>query len=122
MPESTVTLFASLSNRNNTVPHRITGTRREWNGNEENALLCPLLIASQGKGSKKRFIPKGEGQQYFLLHRSQTDTAHLGESAPSHFVLVQADQVSQLHLLLLIGFRLPILEIKTLSMRTLLLS
>mmetsp|Transcript_19075 Transcript_19075/g.19816 ORF Transcript_19075/g.19816 Transcript_19075/m.19816 type:complete len:568 (+) Transcript_19075:20-1723(+) len=47
--------------------------------------------------SKKRFIPKGQGEQYYLLHRSQTDSAHLGEAPPSKFVLVKANEISETH-------------------------
>jgi hypothetical protein len=97
--------------------------RERRNGKEENTIFCPLVIASQGKGPKKRFIPKGEGQQYFLLHRSQTDTAHLGESAPSNFVLVQADEVVIFFISSKIAHFLSrslILETLTISIQTLL--
>lgn len=39
---------------------------------------------------KKKFIAKGEGQQYHLLHRSQRDEAYSKEGRPSEFVLVAA--------------------------------
>lgn len=46
-----------------------------------------------GKG-KKKFIQK-EGEHYYLLHRSQTDTAHQQEQRPSNFVLVRAEDAPQ---------------------------
>jgi hypothetical protein len=53
-----------------------------------NALLCVM----QGrKGGKKKFIEKGEGQKFYVLHRSQTDGAYAGSERPSDFVLVAAD-------------------------------
>lgn len=39
-------------------------------------------------GKSKRFIAKGEGETFHLLHRSHTDKAHAGEENPSNFVLV----------------------------------
>ena len=46
-----------------------------------------------GKG-KKKFIQK-EGEHFYLLHRSQTDTAHQQDQRPSNFVLVKAEDAPQ---------------------------
>lgn len=39
-------------------------------------------------GKNKRFIAKGEGSHYHLMHRSHTDKAHANEENPSNYVLV----------------------------------
>ena len=39
-------------------------------------------------GRSKRFIGKGEGTSFQLMHRSNTDTAHAKEDQPSNYVLV----------------------------------
>lgn len=46
-----------------------------------------------GKG-KKKFNSK-EGEHFYLLHRSQTDSAHQQEERPSNFVLVKAEDAPQ---------------------------
>lgn len=43
-------------------------------------------------GKKKAFIKRGEGQHFYLLHRSQTDEAYAGEERPSDYVLVSSDK------------------------------
>jgi protein LTV1 len=48
-----------------------------------------------GKKGKK-FIEKGDGQHFYLMHRSQTDGAYAVEERPSDFVLVNADQTNAL--------------------------
>lgn len=40
-----------------------------------------------GKG-KKKFIEKGDGQHFHVMHRSQRDEAYMKEEEPSNFVLV----------------------------------
>jgi hypothetical protein len=46
-----------------------------------------------GKG-KKKFSQK-EGEHFYLLHRSSTDTAHQQEERPSNFVLIKAEDAPQ---------------------------
>ena len=52
-----------------------------------------MLLSKGRKGTTKRFLSKGEGQKYYLVHRSQTDEAHKSDERPSDFVLVKAGQV-----------------------------
>lgn len=52
------------------------------------------MVFEQGKkGGKKRFIEKGGGQHFYLMHRSQTDGAYAEGETPSDFVLVNSNQV-----------------------------
>lgn len=46
-----------------------------------------------GKGKKK--FNKKEAEHFYLLHRSQTDSAHQDEQRPSNFVLVKAEDAPQ---------------------------
>lgn len=43
-------------------------------------------------GKNKRFIAKGEGSHFHLMHRSTTDKAHGNEETPSNYVLVLSDR------------------------------
>lgn len=51
-------------------------------------------VKMKGKGKKKQFIKKGEGQTFHLVHRSQTDAAYANDETPSEFVLMPAGDVS----------------------------
>lgn len=62
-----------------------------------------------GRKGNKKFIEKGEGQKFHLLHRSQRDAAYANEENPSDFVLVPADQVLIFKLLNQIEFKLNII-------------
>lgn len=44
-----------------------------------------------GRKGGKKFIEKGEGTKFYVMHRSQTDGAYANNERPSDFVLVAAD-------------------------------